>query len=217
MFAAKSTLFFALFAVSTRLAVAAVPPACLLAAVNTQPNPADLNTICGSDASKVQGQISKLCGSNTDAAMSAFSSTCSAAGKTVSSMASSTSSTGSSSASATSGSSSATTTPASASGSGGAMEVYTSTYYDTVCSCTKTMAMGATGAGSSGFATATSGVAAATGGAISSGNGTAPNAPVASVSGPTATPKPFTGAASRMNLGSFAGAVIAVAGVVVAL
>jgi hypothetical protein len=51
--------------------------------ISTETNPADLNTICGTDAGKVQAQISKLCGSNTDAAMSAFSSTCSAAGKTV--------------------------------------------------------------------------------------------------------------------------------------
>ncbi|KAL9115571.1 MAG: hypothetical protein Q9187_007274, partial [Circinaria calcarea] len=82
MFAAKSILFFALLATSAHVAVAA-PPACLLAAVNTEPKPGDLDTVCGVNASKVQSQIQSLCGDNTSAAMDAFKSVCAAAGKTV--------------------------------------------------------------------------------------------------------------------------------------
>ena len=50
---------------------------------STQPNPADLNTICGVDASKVISQIKSLCGSNIDAAMTSFADTCNSAGKAI--------------------------------------------------------------------------------------------------------------------------------------
>ncbi|KAA6410668.1 MAG: hypothetical protein FRX48_06091 [Lasallia pustulata] len=79
---AKATLLLALFAASAHLAVAA-PPACLLAAVNTEPDPSNQTTVCGADASRVEAQIQNLCGNNTGAAMSAFSSACSEAGHTV--------------------------------------------------------------------------------------------------------------------------------------
>ncbi|KAL9604971.1 MAG: hypothetical protein Q9219_000159 [cf. Caloplaca sp. 3 TL-2023] len=82
MYATKSALFLAIFAASTQI-VAALPPACLLAAVNTESDPADLPTICGSHASKVTAQIKQLCGDNTDAAMKAFKETCGSAGETI--------------------------------------------------------------------------------------------------------------------------------------
>ena len=99
MFAIKITVLFAILSASSRLVVAS-PPACLLAAVryylehetkkrmlsvnySTETNPADLSTICGADASKVESQITSLCGSNANAALQAFASSCSAAGKTV--------------------------------------------------------------------------------------------------------------------------------------
>ncbi|TKA78169.1 hypothetical protein B0A55_03896 [Friedmanniomyces simplex] len=73
MFAKPSTLF-ALFALAARLAVA-TPPACMIAAVNTQPNPAALQAVCsGSNATAVEEYICKNCSSNAAAALSAFAS-----------------------------------------------------------------------------------------------------------------------------------------------
>ena len=63
--------------------LAEVPPACLLNAVNTQDNPADLAAICGKEALTVQEAIANMCDSNQPAAQSAFISTCSAAGSSV--------------------------------------------------------------------------------------------------------------------------------------
>jgi len=61
----------------------ASPPACLLAAINTQENPADTKTICGK-ASDVQKTIQSVCPSgDQSAALSAFAETCKAAGITV--------------------------------------------------------------------------------------------------------------------------------------
>ncbi len=74
----------------------------------------------------------------------------------------------------------------------------------------------ATGVGSYSLTTATVMVATPTAGVVSSANGTAPNAPVASKPA-TSSPAPFPGAASKLNLGSFAGAAIAVAGLVAAM
>ncbi|KPI41196.1 uncharacterized protein AB675_7873 [Cyphellophora attinorum] len=51
-----------LFTPATALAVADTqPPACLLAAVNEQPSPANMVAICGTDAPKVQDAIQSLC------------------------------------------------------------------------------------------------------------------------------------------------------------
>ena len=65
--------------------VLATPPACLIAAVNIENNPSDLNTVCGSDAKKLQSAIQAKCsgGSMQSMAQSAFIATCSAAGKSV--------------------------------------------------------------------------------------------------------------------------------------
>ncbi|KAL8829331.1 MAG: hypothetical protein Q9170_006215 [Blastenia crenularia] len=237
MYAAKSTLFLAIFAASTQL-VAALPPACLLAAINTESNPADLPTLCGSDSdsSKVQAQIKQLCGGNTDAAMKAYKETCGSAGKTdellivfilaTSSGSESSSTTSSSSSSSTGSDSSSTVTTSTGSVDTSAPYpiVYTSTYYDTVCSCTKTTAVSSSGvAGSTGFATGTG--APLPTGTGSSGTVTGSGA----VSGPSATgspitpvapkgtgPAPFTGAATR-TVGSFAAAGMAFMALALAL
>ncbi len=65
-------------------ALADVPPACLLSAVNTQDNPTDFSSLCGDEATDVQKAINSLCTStNKSAAQSAFIATCSSAGSSV--------------------------------------------------------------------------------------------------------------------------------------
>ncbi|KAL8849959.1 MAG: hypothetical protein Q9221_005065 [Calogaya cf. arnoldii] len=82
---AKSTLLAALFAASTKLVSAAVPPGCLIAAINTQADPSDFGLICGSDSGKVKSAISSTCNSAEyeKAAMAAFQEICKSMGKTV--------------------------------------------------------------------------------------------------------------------------------------
>lgn len=79
---AKLTTAFALFAVAAQVAVAA-PPACLLAAVNTQDDPSDMKAVCSGGASEVKKYLSSNCGDNADAANSAFEEQCKDAGVTV--------------------------------------------------------------------------------------------------------------------------------------
>ncbi|KAK0919085.1 hypothetical protein LTR57_011158 [Friedmanniomyces endolithicus] len=82
MFARSSTLL----ALATFVArfVVATPPSCVIAAVNTQPNPAALQAVCsGSNATAVVESICKNCSSNAAAALSAFASVCSGAGVTI--------------------------------------------------------------------------------------------------------------------------------------
>lgn len=81
MFASKSAILVSLFALSS--SVLATPPACLLAAVNQQQNPADLSSVCGANGHQVQQAIASICGSNVAVAESAFAATCSSAGHTV--------------------------------------------------------------------------------------------------------------------------------------
>lgn len=84
MFAAKSTIIFAFLALANVI-VATVPPACLLAAVNTQDNPADLTKICGSESLSMQREIVTACDQDKIAdALQAFAKACSDAGKKVS-------------------------------------------------------------------------------------------------------------------------------------
>jgi cobalamin biosynthesis Mg chelatase CobN len=103
MFAKASTLL-AVLALAARVAAAA-PPACLLAAVNTCENPADIKNICSNESDKVTSYITKNCGDYEDAATKWFKETCEDAGETISggsSNSSSSSSTASSSGSKTS-------------------------------------------------------------------------------------------------------------------
>ena len=77
----KTAIVLPLLALSVR--VLAVPPACLLDAVNTQDEPSDLGAICGNDSQDVQEAIASLCGDNQSVAQSAFIATCSSAGSSV--------------------------------------------------------------------------------------------------------------------------------------
>jgi len=63
--------------------VLAIPPACLLQAVNTQDEPTDMSAICGNNAKSLQSYMAQNCGSNADTAQSAFIASCSAAGTKV--------------------------------------------------------------------------------------------------------------------------------------
>lgn len=94
---ANTPAILATLAISSML-VTAAPPACLLAAVkyviptkatsdgllltliSTEPDPTDLQTICGDDAGKINQQIQGTCGGQQEAAIGAFSSICSSAG-----------------------------------------------------------------------------------------------------------------------------------------
>jgi len=65
--------------------IAATPPACLLAAVQEQPNPADLKALCGTLEPQMASNITASCsGSVLASAIADYSSTCLAQGVTVS-------------------------------------------------------------------------------------------------------------------------------------
>ncbi|KAI4269326.1 MAG: hypothetical protein LQ337_007349 [Flavoplaca oasis] len=226
---AKSALLAAIFAASTQLVAATVPPACLIAAVNTRPDPSKLGLICGSDSGKVESAISEACNTaeHEKAAMAAFEDMCKNIGKTVStSSRSSSSKTTSSESTSTSKSSSDATTSAESSDSTSAPYpiVYTSTFYDVDCSCTKTTAVSSSGvAGSTGFATGTAvpiptGSGAVGSGAAGSGPGAtgSPISPSAPIDSGNAGGAPFTGAASK-TVGSLAAAALAFVGLALTL
>lgn len=93
MFASKSAIFLCLVTISARLATAA-PPSCILAAVlyvlsiilslciaadsfsSSEPNPADIPTICGPHASRVRAKLRELCNENVQAGLEAFDEVC---------------------------------------------------------------------------------------------------------------------------------------------
>ncbi|RDW91459.1 hypothetical protein BP5796_02624 [Coleophoma crateriformis] len=82
MYVSSSFVLAAVMALA-RVAVAS-PPACLIAAMGVQPNPADLTALCGTLESSVAGNITQLCsGSNEAAAVSIYSASCLAKGMTV--------------------------------------------------------------------------------------------------------------------------------------
>lgn len=179
---------FALFAVAARLAVAA-PPACLLAAVNTQSNPSALQVVCsGSNATQVEQYICKNCGTNAQAALSDFASVCSTVGVKISN-ANSCSSISSSSASATktgSASVTGTITAGLATGTSGSSGFTTATSSSSV-NGTLTAPNGNTSP------TATSGVS---GGSSESGSSASGSAASATASSTGA----YTGAAARLGM-----------------
>ncbi|CZR59689.1 uncharacterized protein PAC_09583 [Phialocephala subalpina] len=137
---ASSTFFTAILALA-HIAVAATPPACLIAAMGAQSNPADLKALCGSLESQVYGNITEKCsGSAESAAISVYSATCLASASVTISIPSSTSS----SASTTGTGKTSTTGTASGSATGSSTAK-------------------ATGSGSSSTGTATGTAASATG------------------------------------------------------
>ncbi|PGG97060.1 hypothetical protein GX51_07512 [Blastomyces parvus] len=81
MFASKFVFFAALLALFN--AVMAVPPGCLIGAVNTQKNPLDFKTICADE--DVQREIVKMCPDNVvKDALKEFSNSCAEAGQKIS-------------------------------------------------------------------------------------------------------------------------------------
>lgn len=73
------TLFFAFFARFTF----AMPPGCLLHAVNTADAPGDMSAVCGDGAQDIQSHMASNCGDFEEDAQKAFIDTCSSAGTTV--------------------------------------------------------------------------------------------------------------------------------------
>lgn len=61
----------------------AIPPGCLLHAVNTQNQPGDMSAVCGDGALTVQAHMANNCGSVEEEAQKQFIATCSAAGTVV--------------------------------------------------------------------------------------------------------------------------------------
>jgi len=162
---AKATIF-AILAVAARVAVA-TPPACLLAAVNECPNPADIKSICSTDSSKVTSYISKNCGEHEDAASKYFKEVCEGAGETISDSSSSSSSASKSGSKTTSATSSISTASGNSSSTESSMTI----------------------TGASTFATGVSGAASGTGSngiyATDANNGTVLS--TAGTAGPTTT------------------------------
>ena len=200
MFASKTAILLFLFTLSS--SVLATPPACLLAAVNQQPYPANLTAVCGgSNGHKVQQAIASLCGSNVAVAESAFAATCSSAGVTVGMLSLSQFNQDYAGkpelltpillASYTAASSMPTN-------SANGTFVYTTLSYDSSCSCTKTIVTSATG-GAPGTASGVQATGSAT--ATSSATGSA---------GATGAAAP----GAQQAVGSLAAAVVAVAGLV---
>lgn len=186
---------------------AATSPGCLLGAVNTQPQPGDLKSICGPKAHEVQEHIKEKCSDFVrDAAMEAFAKSCLNAGFELSPMDHSSSSV-SASASASAESSvessasemSSDAYPASykATETGSAFAPYVTEYYDESCACVRSVILSPTGGTGSSVAP---GVARPTGGVA----GTPPN---------PASPEPKIEYSSSANAvgGSFAGAIAGVA------
>ncbi|KAL9068863.1 MAG: hypothetical protein Q9157_006367 [Trypethelium eluteriae] len=201
---AKASLVFALFAASAQVAFA-VPPSCLLDAINTQPNSADLKSICGKNAGAVKSAITSGCGSNIDDAMSAFKKVCPGVDPT------------------DGGNSTSTTSSLGASGTGssGGTIVYTTTFSDPACSCTKTQVKTTTGAGAgaSGFpiqsaSNSTVPIAPAQPSAPNASSGGRSGSASATSSGGVAS---STGAASSLEISSFAGVAVAALGFALAL
>jgi len=117
----KATFFFAFVALA-KLSIAA-GPGCLLGAINTYDDPADIKAVC--EAKDAQSVIKKFCGDSTSDALSAFAEVCNKAGVKVStdvSQSGSVSATGSAKPSGTGAvpSGASTLVPASATGSGAA-------------------------------------------------------------------------------------------------
>ncbi|KAJ5176342.1 Period circadian protein [Penicillium canariense] len=79
MFFNKSTLALAFVALAN-IVYAGQTPACLLSVIGASSNPADLATLCGSDAKNLESQISDKCGDKTQSALKFFANTCTANG-----------------------------------------------------------------------------------------------------------------------------------------
>ncbi|KAI9756351.1 MAG: hypothetical protein M1815_003774 [Lichina confinis] len=201
----KASVVLALTGLLAELAVAA-PPACLLAALNTQFEPWNLKEICGPSAEDVRSAIFEACQGDAEAAEAAFAAQCETSGYTVDSIPSSTTSADatestSDSAEATSDSAEATADSAEDSDTESASEDE---------SAAQTSAE---------MPKMTDAAAAPTGAEDGFGNETAVATPEVNgtASETSAPPSVFTGAAARSLAGSFAGVAVVAAGFVIAL
>ncbi|KAJ5304760.1 uncharacterized protein N7443_004420 [Penicillium atrosanguineum] len=132
MFFNKSTFALAFVALGS-IVSAHQTPACVLSVIGNTSNPADLATICGSDAKKTETAISNTCGSSADSSLKFFANVCSGAGhqvaipSTTATTATNTTSTGSGFATAVSTSGSKATGSSSGNGSGSGSSTGSST------------------------------------------------------------------------------------------
>ncbi|KAI0181284.1 hypothetical protein GGR52DRAFT_523619 [Hypoxylon sp. FL1284] len=111
--------FFAIFAAVLAFVhvAAAIPPACLLAALGVQSNPTDMKAVCGDLQHAIQGNLTEACNKDMlPKAYEAYSSKCKAEGMTVSDLPTSTSSGHSSSGTASPSSSGVSSVPANPTG-----------------------------------------------------------------------------------------------------
>ncbi|KAE8453056.1 hypothetical protein EG329_012243 [Mollisiaceae sp. DMI_Dod_QoI] len=119
MYTSSGFVFTAILALA-RIAIA-TPPACLIAAMGAQSNPADLKSLCGSLESQVVGNITEKCSGDAESsAISVYSATCLASASVTISIPSSTSTSGSSTGTAkttSTGTASGSTTAITGSGS----------------------------------------------------------------------------------------------------
>jgi hypothetical protein len=183
----KSALVLTFFVIA-KLATA-TPPACLLAAINTQDDPSEVSDICKS--SKMEPTIISYCGDNTQQALSDFASVCKGVGVTVSSAAPSAS--GTLSAKSSGNATINASTPLTTAHASTSVFVYTPASFDSSCSCTKTAAI---------TTTAVSGPT----GVVTSGTATGTGAPAVS-----------TGAAGKNEMGRLAAAAVIVGGLFAAM
>ncbi|KAF2156453.1 hypothetical protein K461DRAFT_291367 [Myriangium duriaei CBS 260.36] len=199
----KTSVLLAAFAIAAQLA-SAQTPACLLAAVNTYPNPNDVKSICG-QSSDVNDKLNSACGNNAAAAKTAFNAMCKNAGVTVN----------------LSGSASSSSASASATGTGtlpsSSTMTYTSHYYDPSCSCSKattltgTVYAGTTATGGSGNLSASATPTASSGSGSGSGSGSS-----GSSTSSSKTPS-STGAADKLHLAGYSAGAVVLAGLALAL
>ncbi|OQE35982.1 hypothetical protein PENCOP_c012G00996 [Penicillium coprophilum] len=124
-------------------------PACVLKIIGNQPNPADSKAICGSNASKIQADISKNC-ADSEASLKFFTSNCAQLGHKVVTV--STTSTGTSESSTATGfvtaASSGTAVSATQTGSSAATGTGTGTGSSSAATGTGASASAGTGTGS---------------------------------------------------------------------
>lgn len=111
----RTAIFVTIVAIFARFSFA-VPPGCLLHAVNTQDEPSDLSAICGDGALDVQSYMADNCGKYEDTAQKAFIDTCSSAGTSVAAYTATSSSNSTTSTKSSSGTGLITSTTAHATG-----------------------------------------------------------------------------------------------------
>ncbi|KAG9234824.1 hypothetical protein BJ875DRAFT_460702 [Amylocarpus encephaloides] len=154
-----------------RVAIA-TPPACLLAALQVQTNPADLKSLCGTLQTSMTGNITEKCsGSAESAARRAYADTCLSSASVTIPFASSTSSASSSSRTGSTPSISGSTSSSSTSATSTASSTESGNSTATATSSSGTAATAAAGSGvGSGSA-----IAVPTGSATSTGAATTPS------------------------------------------